>query len=543
MTIIHRSLLLGCSLVALSGCGADDIASPGTTGGVDIVINNPAPAPTPTPTAPATVVAAGACPTLTNNGSVVLTDRGTISGPTGSYRVCELPSLITASVTLPKLTGVLYALNGRVDVGCDGGFTAPTAAAPVASTTVGCGNLTADTNVTLTIQPGVTVYARTGQSWLAVNRGNRINAAGTASQPIVFTSQDNVAGLNTDSSIGQWGGVVLLGRARVTDCAVGTVAAGTCERDTEGAVNLARFGGADDAYNAGTMSYVQLRYSGFVLSANAELQALTTGAVGSGTTLDHIQTHNSSDDGAEFFGGVVKMKYYVATGADDDSLDVDTGARMSLQHALLLQRPGQGDALMEIDSNGRETDTPRTDLKVVNFTAIQSQTSSNNESNDRASALFRGNADVTLYNGIIVSPNNECIRLTGAADTAVRTTLVARSVVLQCNSTKFIGDGSYTAANVATAFGSGTNNNNDAYSSTLTMTFVNGANEDAVTPTDPSSLATGSVIPAGFFTAAPTPYRIGAAWTGNTSWIAGWTCNAGYAALGGGSACTSLPTT
>ena len=93
----------------------------------------------------------------------------------------------------------------------DGGFTAPTAGAPYTSTTNGCTTpLTADTNVTLTIEPGVIVYGATGQSWLAVNRGNRINAEGTASQPIVFTSADNVAGFNSDSSIGQWGGVVLL---------------------------------------------------------------------------------------------------------------------------------------------------------------------------------------------------------------------------------------------------------------------------------------------------------------------------------------------
>lgn len=539
MNTIQRTIILGCGLAIMTGCGPEDIASPGQGGDVSIIVTPPPPPPPPPPTGPALATPAGACPTLTNDGSVSLTDRGTITGPTGGYRVCELPSLISRSVTLPRISGLLYAMNGRVDVGCDGGFSAPTAGAPVASTTVGCGNLTADTNVTLSIDPGVVLYARTGQTFLAVNRGNRINAVGTAAAPIVFTSQDNVAGLNTDNSIGQWGGVVLLGRGRVTDCVVGTVASGTCERDTEGAVNLARFGGADDNYNAGRMSYVQLRYSGFVLSANFELQALTTGGIGSATTLDHIQSHNSSDDGAEFFGGVVNMKYYVATGADDDSLDVDTGARMNLHHALLLQRPGAGDALMEIDSNGRETDTPRTDLKVVNFTAIQPQASANNEANDRASLLFRGNADVTLYNGIVISPNNECIRLTGAADTAVRTTLTARSVALQCNAAKFLGDGSYTAATAATAFGSGSNNNNDAFTSTLTMTFVNGANEDAVAPTDPSGLVT---IPAGFFTASPTPYRIGAAWAGNTSWFAGWTCNSGYAPLNGASNCTALPT-
>ena len=94
--------------------------------------------------------------------------------------------------------------------------------------------------------------------------------------------------------------------------------------------------------------------------------------------------------------------------------NVDTGARVDVQHALLIQRPGLGDALMEIDSNGNEADTPRTNLKVANFTALQPSTSSNNESNDQAATLFRGNSDTTLINGVIVVPNNESIRMNGS---------------------------------------------------------------------------------------------------------------------------------
>ncbi len=530
MTHLHRSLVLGCSLLAITACGPDDIASPGNGGNVNIDISTPAPSPTPTPTGPATVTPAGACPTITDPQG--LKDGGTISGPTGTYRVCELPRTIKVSSTLPKISGLLYAMNGRVDVGCDGGFSAPTAAG-FASTTVGCGNLTADTKVSLTIEPGVIVFAKTGQSWLAVNRGNKLIANGTATQPIIFTSSDNVAGFASDSSIGQWGGVVLLGRGRITDCEFGSVASSTCERNTEGAVDPAVFGGNDDTYNAGSLKYVQIRYSGFVLSANKELQALTTEGIGSGTTIDYFQSHNSSDDGAEFFGGVVQLKHYVATGADDDSMDVDTGARMDVQYALLLQRPGEGDALFEIDSNGNEGDTPRTRLRVANFVARQPNTSANNEGNDQAAALFRGNADVTLVNGIFYTPNNECIRMNGSGTTPA--SLTVHSVVLSCNGTKFIGTGSYSAAQVATAFGSGSNNNNDAFTSTLSNLFVNGSGEDGVATFDVTTLSP-------FFTNAPSPYHIGAAWTGYT-WYNGWTCNSGYAPLGGGSSCTSLPTT
>jgi hypothetical protein len=529
-------LLVGCSALALAGCGPSDIASPGSGG--NITINNPTPAPTPTPTstAPALVTPATGCPTISDPQG--LTDGGTITGPTGTWRICRLPSLIKVSSTLPKRTGLVYEMNGRVNVGCDGGFAAPTTGAPYTSTTVGCTAtpLTADTAVTLTIEAGSILYGSTGQSWLAVNRGNKINATGTATAPIVFTSRDNIQGLNDDTSQGQWGGVVLMGRGIVTDCNVGTVAGGSCERDTEGSADLARFGGADNTYNAGTMKFVQIRYSGFVLGANKELQSLTTEGVGTGTTIDHFQSHNSSDDGSEHFGGAINLKYYIAVGADDDSLDVDTGAQMNVQYALLLPRSGKGDALFEIDSNLNEADTPRTKLAVANFTALQPATSADNESTgDLAASLFRGNSDTTLIDGIIATPVNECIRINGSTSGGSPVaTLVARSVVLQCNATKYLGSGTLTAANVQTTFGSGANNNNDAFTPTLTSLFINGANETGVTATDPK-------LTSSFF---DTTTWIGAVRNATDTWYAGWTCNSATVNFGTTSgACTSLPTT
>ncbi len=128
-----------------------------------------------------------------------------------------MPARFNASSTLPFIEGLLYRMNGRVDVGTDGG--------PAPDSSDGL----SDTNVELTIEPGVIVYA-SGSSFLNVNRGNTIEANGTADRPIIFTSRDNVQGLNTDSSSGQWGGVVLSGRAPVTDC----IASGA----TPGSVNL-----------------------------------------------------------------------------------------------------------------------------------------------------------------------------------------------------------------------------------------------------------------------------------------------------------------
>jgi hypothetical protein len=249
--------------------------------------------------------------------------------------------------------------------------------------------------------------------------------------------------------------------------------------------------------------------------------------------LDHIMSYNSSDDGGEFFGGSPNLKYYISVGADDDSLDVDTGAQMNVQFALLIQRAGAGDALFEIDSNGFETDTPRTKLQVANFVGIQSAVSSNNEAADQAASLFRGNSDTTLVNGVYNTPNNECIRMNGSG--ATPSTLKARSVALNCNATKFIGTGSYTAAQVATMFDASANNNRDAFTPTFTSLFINGSNETGVPAFDPTSLGS-------FFTAVT---YIGAVKDSSDTWYAGWTCNSAAANFGSNNtgACTSLPTT
>ncbi len=521
-------LATSCAAAALSACdGANDIASPGTGG--NVIINNPTPTtptPTPTPTG-GTVKAASGCPTIADPQG--LTDSGVITGPTGEWRVCTLPAKINVSTNLPKLPGLLYRLGGRVDVGSDLGAT------PVAG----------EKSVTLSIEPGVIVFGGTGVSWLAVNRGNKINAVGTPTQPIVFTSRDNVLGLNGDSASGQWGGVVLMGRAPITDCAATGATPGTvgCERQTEGAVDPATYGGATPNDNSGKLSYVQIRFSGYVLSADAELQSLTTEGVGTGTTIDHIMSFNSSDDAAEFFGGRVNMKYFVAVGAEDDNLDTDTGVKANFQYVLAVQRSGIGDAMIEADSdNSNDGQTPRQNTLVSNATFLQRSTTGA----DLAAILLRGGTDYSLVNSVVVSPDLPCLRISRtntiqAADPAQDEAgpPVFRSVVMQCASTKYLGANGVTAANVQTIFGSGANGNNDAFTPTLTTllagtpAFVNGASEAAVTAFDASTLGA-------FFEKAGF---IGAIRSTDT-WFQGWTCNSATANFGSGNtgACTSLPT-
>lgn len=514
-----RLITSAAIVAALAGCGADDISSPGNSG--NVTINNaaaPSPVPPPPPPATTLVTPATGCPTIADPAG--LHDAGTITGPTGEYRVCELPSRFTASATLEKFAGLLYSINGRVDVGLDRG------AAP-----------TADAAVVLTVKPGVVLYGATGTSWLVVNRGNRIQAVGTADSPIVFTSRDNVLGLANDDSQGQWGGVVLLGRAPITDCTVAPAATpGTvdCERQTEGAVDPAYFGGATANDNSGTIDYVQIRYSGYVLSGNSELQSLTLGGVGSGTTIGHFHSHNSSDDGFEIFGGRPALRHVVITGADDDNIDVDTGYQGTIQYVIAVQKTsGSADSMIEQDSaNALEDNLPRTNMRLANFTFVHKNPASGNN----AAMLFRGKSDATLVNGVVTSPM-ACLRLNGTniltadAPNQKLGPPVFQSVVMQCAATQFVGSGGVTAQQVADVFNAGSNNN-ASFTASLTGTFINGANETAVTATDPKTLDA----------AFDTTTYVGAVKDAADTWYAGWTCNSATADFGtGGTACTSIP--
>ncbi|MBC7160267.1 MAG: hypothetical protein H5U21_09505 [Porphyrobacter sp.] len=527
MTHLTRSLALGCSVLALAACGPEEIASPGTGG--NITINNPpapAPSPTPSPTPTPTqalVTPASGCPTIAD-ADPGLAEEGTITGPTGTYRVCTLPARFDVSSTLPYVPGVLYRMNGRVDVGTDGG------PAPDASD-----GLT-DTNVTLTIQPGVIVYA-SGASFLNVNRGNMINASGTATRPIIFTSRDNVLGLNTDASSGQWGGLVLSGRAQVTDCIAPAATPGTvnCERQVEGAATPAIFGGATNAGSSGTLKYVQIRFSGFVLSGNNELQSLTTGGTQQDTTFENIMSFNSSDDGVEFFGGYVNMKRLIVVGAEDDSIDSDTGVKANLQYVIAAHNTNTHDTIIEADSDDLRDAVPRQNTRIANFTFIQGAPAAYGQ----AAIRIRGGTDYALINGILVSPQDECIRVQHAEtvrsaepsldDVGVP---IFRSVVMQCGTQAFIGSNGPTAPEVQEIFTTGSTANSFSFTPTLTNLYVNGANETGVAAADPKQLSS-------FF---DTTDFIGAVRPTDT-WYQGWTCNSVTANFGTGNtgACTTLP--
>lgn len=358
-----------------------------------------------------------AAPAATACTGIGLVDGGT----NNNWRLCRLPTVVAGTLTLNKIDGVVYQINGRVDVGVDVGTTGTAVGGAVA---------------TLNIDPGVILAANPNDAandFLVVNRGSKMNAIGTVANPIIFTSQQNLNPAGTsDATQGQWGGVILAGRAPISNCLSGSNdAAGsstTCEAVVEGTGN-ALYGGAVPADSSGSMQYVQIRYSGTEITPNNELQGLTLGGAGSGTVLDHIQIHNSSDDGVEIFGGRSNLKYMAITGADDDGFDVDVGWRGFVQFLVVAQKTigATSDSFStEIDSNGSEDLLPRTFGTYSNFTFIGTTSSV------PATIRLRGGADFTFVNGIVknVGP---CINLVAGVDNSGKSTIRAANAGLQDN--------------------------------------------------------------------------------------------------------------
>ena len=186
-------------------------------------------------------------------------------------------------------------------------------------------------NATLTIQPGTVIIGdTTNKGALIIERGSQLLAAGTATCPIVFTSSRKP----NFRKRGDWGGVILLGR--------GPLNTPTGEANIEGIPpsDDTKYGGGanpDPNDNSGVLKYVRIEFAGVALAPNNEINGLTMGAVGAGTTIDYVQVSYSNDDSYEWFGGTVNCKHIIAFRGIDDDFDTDNGYSGKVQFAMGLR--------------------------------------------------------------------------------------------------------------------------------------------------------------------------------------------------------------
>lgn len=219
----------------------------------------------------------------------------------------------------------------------------------------------------LTIEAGTKIVgdSRDTPAALIVTRGSRVEAVGTAQDPIVFTS---VAAEGTRLP-GQWGGVALLGAAP-------TNVANPLLEGIEALEGKGAYGGDDAAHDCGTLEYVRIEFAGYLLSADNELNGLTVAGCGTDTSLDYIQVHRGSDDGVEFFGGTANLKHAVLSNNQDDSLDWDFGWVGHGQFLVVRHDADNADTGFEADNGNPSTEaTPRSAPTIYNATLVGSEAS------------------------------------------------------------------------------------------------------------------------------------------------------------------------
>lgn len=240
---------------------------------------------------------------------------------------------------------------------------------------------------TLTIEAGTVIRGDIDplkKSALVIARGSKIIAEGTAAKPIVFTSGKAPGSREP----GDWGGLVLLGRGKYNSNNGFNNVEGFAPIDS--ADTRMRFGAdtangevANDADNSGTLKYVRIEFGGVLLSQNNEINGLTFGAVGSGTTVDYVQCSFINDDSFEWFGGAVNCKHLVAYRGIDDDFDTDNGYSGKVQFCLGVRDPSLFDASwqaqsgsstsegFESDNNATGTaDLPLTSALFTNVTMV-----------------------------------------------------------------------------------------------------------------------------------------------------------------------------
>lgn len=300
-------------------------------------------------------------------------DEDPVNNPSdGGEDTYVLDSDITENVTLE--TGKTYTLNGGVHV---------------------------KSGATLTIQPGVTIVAQHDETvdYILIEQGAKIDAQGTAAQPIVMTSEKKEAGA--------WGGLHICGYAHTNN------GSGKSE------IGNAPYGGNNDADNSGTLKYIRLEYTGYAFDEEHEANGVSFYGVGNGTTVEHLQAYQGSDDGFEFFGGSVNVKYMVVTSCSDDSFDWTEGWNGKAQFLVAYQEGESSlgyacDCLMECDNNGtNNAATPVAHPTIANATLI-------GNGGDAQGVRLRAGTQVELYNTIITGKGKPLTVETNETENALK---------------------------------------------------------------------------------------------------------------------------
>ena len=317
---------------------------------------------------------------------------------------------------------------------------------------------------TLTIDAGVVVASFVDdQGSLAVCRGAKIYVNGTAAEPVIMTSAEDVATWTdsvvttngTDGTVdsivtmgdpktgtwreacNEWGNLTIMGDALISASHYGgnpveinnegtirtndKCPSGLNEKTMEGLVagyvgdSKVLYGGDNDDDDSGEIHYLSIRYGGKVVGLANELNGLSLGGIGRGTDIDHVEIMNNVDDGIEIWGGTVELNHVNIWNIGDDSFDVDEGWRGSVQYGLIVQGysidasqgSGVGDNCFETDGAEDSDAQPVTTARISNFTVVGQPVSG-----DHGTA-WRDNARVQYDNCIWMELGEQLVKYDG----------------------------------------------------------------------------------------------------------------------------------
>jgi hypothetical protein len=420
----------------------------------------------------------------------------------------------------------------------------------------------------ITINPGTVIKGRnlaTGNaSALIVQKDAKIFASGSSTCQIVFTAEaDAMDGTYPVANRGQWGGLVILGKATNnlqsgnTYCN-GTTGVGFIEgyasADSRNIYGMP-VGQNDDDDNSGILRYVSVRHSGDVLAVGNELNGISLGSVGRGTLMDHIEVISSDDDGIEFFGGTVNLKYGITLFGADDMFDYDLGWSGKCQFLFGMQADSvttpTADNGIEADADDNKSNAlPRSHPKFYNVTLIGNRSRNNAADNSAHAAInCKELTEGEVYNsvfsnfrigtnfvksvgtrtggceayqnwftpaigscnaGSLVISSNTFVNNRYAVTTAVSNATAGSGATLAttADNTKFANDGNVITASVP------------GFDFSFTMNTSTNAITDKYNPIPSPSLGNTITTPNdGFFT--PATYR-GAFEAGKKSWMSDW---------------------
>ncbi|MDQ1855142.1 hypothetical protein [Chryseobacterium sp. WLY505] len=317
------------------------------------------------------LVSTTACRNIEEDGPTIIQNGGNGNGETENL---ILSGKITSNTTLKankiyKLRGLVYVTNGA----------------------------------TLTIEPGTKIVGEADKNGaLIITRGSKIMAEGTAANPIIFTSE------KASPKRGDWAGVVILGNAPTNASFGGANGVGEIEGGINNSEGLGLYGGTNAADNSGVLKYVRIEYAGYAFLPDKEINGLTFGGVGNGTTVDYVEVAYANDDSFEWFGGTVNCSHLISYKGLDDDFDTDNGFSGNVQFGIAVRDSQVADVSgsnafeSDNDANG-STLTPQTSATFSNMTIIGPI---NSAAPGSINALFqnalqiRRNSSISVFNSV-----------------------------------------------------------------------------------------------------------------------------------------------